>query len=105
MLKHGVPELLLGVKMEDLKVFQKKIKKHYQLAPVLYDSGIYHARHLATSEYTVAWVASESLHGREMVAWIESETGKIATAGWATLSGLWPSPTIASWIPTSSVIC
>lgn len=114
LLKHGIPEPLLGVKIEDLKVFQKKIKKDYQLALDLYDSGIYDARYLAgliaddramsradlqhwaatssclaTSEYTVAWVASESMHAREMaLAWIESEVEKIATAGWATLSGL-----------------
>jgi hypothetical protein len=114
MFKHGVPEPLLGVKIEDLKVFQKKIKKNYQLALDLYDSGIYDARYLAglvaddramsradlqhwadtssclaTSEYTVAWVASESLHGRELaLAWIDSGEEKIATAGWATLGGL-----------------
>lgn len=114
MFKHGVPEPLLGVKIEDLKVFQKKIRKDYQLALDLYDSGIYDARYLAgliaddramsradlqhwadtssclaTSEYTVAWVASESLHGHELaLAWIDSDQEKIATSGWATLSGL-----------------
>lgn len=114
MVKHGVQEPLLGVKIEDLKVFQKKIKRDYQLALDLYDSGIYDARYLAgmiaddramsraelqhwadtsgcvaTSEYTVAWVTSESLHGRELaLVWIESKEEKIATAGWATLSAL-----------------
>jgi 3-methyladenine DNA glycosylase AlkD len=114
MFKHGVPEPLLGVKIEDLKVFQKKIKKDYQLALDLYDSGIYDARYLAgliaddramsradlqhwaetsscmaTNEYTVAWVASESLHGRELaLAWIDSPQEKIATSGWSTLCGL-----------------
>lgn len=114
MFKHGVPEPLFGVKIEDLKVFQKKIKKDYQLALDLYDSGIYDARYLAgliaddramsradlqhwaetsscfaTSEYTVAWVASESLHGRELaLAWIESGEEKIVVSGWAALSAL-----------------
>jgi hypothetical protein len=114
MLKHGVPEPIFGVKIEYLKVFQKKIKKDYQLALDLYDSGIYDARYLAgliaddramsradlqhwadtstslaTSEYTVAWVASESLHGRGLaLAWIDSKEEKIATSGWATLAGL-----------------
>jgi 3-methyladenine DNA glycosylase AlkD len=114
MFKHGVPEPIFGVKIEDLKVFQKKIKKNYQLALDLYDSGIYDARYLAgliaddramsrtdlqhwadtssclaTSEYTVAWVASESLHGHALaLKWIDSNKEKIATTGWATLSGL-----------------
>lgn len=114
MFKHGVKEPLFGVKIEDLKVFQKKIKKDYQLALDLYDSGIYDARYLAgliaddramsradlqhwaetsscfaTSEYTVAWVASESLHGRELaLAWIESKEEKIVVSGWAALSAL-----------------
>jgi len=114
MFKHGVPEPLLGVKIEDLKVFQKKIKKDYQLALDLYDSGIYDARYLAgliaddramsradlqhwldtatslaTCQYTVAWVACESVHGRELaLEWIDANDEMIGTAGWATLCGL-----------------
>ena len=45
--KHGIPEPLLGVKIEELKKFQKRIKKDYQLALELYDTGIYDARYLA----------------------------------------------------------
>jgi hypothetical protein len=39
--------------------------------------------------YTVAWVAAESAHGRELaLEWIESKKQDAATAGWNTLSGL-----------------
>jgi hypothetical protein len=38
---------------------------------------------------TVAWVAAEGKHGREMaLEWIESPKEYIAAAGWATLSSL-----------------
>jgi hypothetical protein len=41
------------------------------------------------AEYTVAWVAAESKHGRELaLEWIESEKERVAVAGWATLSSL-----------------
>jgi 3-methyladenine DNA glycosylase AlkD len=112
--KHGVPEPLFGVKIEDLKKIQKRIKKDYQLALDLYDTGIYDAMYLAgliaddpkmtkkdlrhwvekancpmLSEYTVAWVAAESTHGRELaLEWIESKKEGVAASGWATLSGL-----------------
>jgi len=32
LLKHGIKEPFFGVKVEDLKVIQKKVKKDYQLA-------------------------------------------------------------------------
>ena len=111
---HGVKEPLFGVKIEDLKKIQKKVKKDYQLALDLYDTGIYDAMYLAgliaddlkmtkrdlqhwaasancaaVSEYTVAWVAAESMHGRELaLEWIESKKESVASSGWATLSGL-----------------
>jgi 3-methyladenine DNA glycosylase AlkD len=111
---HGAKEPFFGVKIEDLKVFQKRIKKDYQLALDLYDTGIYDAMYLAgliaddsqmtkkdlrrwlekancamLEEYTVPWVAAESRHGRELaLEWIESEKEGVAAAGWATLSGL-----------------
>ena len=44
---HGVPEPVFGVKIEELKKFQKRIKKDYQLALDLYDTGIYDAMYLA----------------------------------------------------------
>src|SRR6201993_1602233 len=47
LLKHGINEPLFGVKVEYLKKIQKRIKKDYQLALDLYDTGIYDARYLA----------------------------------------------------------
>ena len=114
LLNHGIQEPVFGVKIEDLKKIQKRIKKDYQLALDLYDTGIYDAMYLAgliaddlrmtkkdlrhwinnaTSgslcEYTVPWVAAESNHGRELaLEWIESKKENVAAAGWATLSGL-----------------
>jgi hypothetical protein len=113
MLNHGCQEPIYGVKISELKKFQKRIKKDYQLALDLYDTGIYDAMYLAgliaddpkmtkadlrrwlanaTSpalcEFTVPWVAAESEHGRELaMEWIESKQERAAVAGWATLSG------------------
>ena len=114
LLKHGVQEPVFGVKIEELKKIQKRIKKDYRLALDLYDTGIYDAMYLAgliaddvkmtkknlrhwvenancypLSEYTVAWVAAESSHGREVaLEWIKSKKENVAACGWATLSGL-----------------
>jgi 3-methyladenine DNA glycosylase AlkD len=114
LLNHGVREPVFGVKIEDLKKIQKRVKKDYQLALDLYDTGIYDAMYLAglvaddrkmslrdlqrwveaancpmLSEYTVPWVAAESGRGREMaLKWIESDQEGVAAAGWATL-GNW----------------
>ncbi len=111
---HGVPEPMFGVKIEELKKYQKRIKKDYQLAQNLYETGIYDAMYLAgliaddakmtkkdlrhwldkancamLSEYTVAWVAAESKHGHDLaLEWIESGKERVAAAGWATLSSL-----------------
>ena len=111
---HGIKEPFFGVKIEELKKFQKKIKKDYRLALDLFNTGIYDAMYLAgliaddlkmtksdlqhwvatancatVSEYTVPWVAAESLHGRELaLEWIESKKESVASSGWATLSGL-----------------
>jgi hypothetical protein len=111
---HGIPEPFFGVKIEDLKKIQKRVKKDYRLALALYDTGIYDAMYLAgliaddakmtkkdlrrwldqatcgaLCEYTVPWVTAESNHGHELaLEWIESEKESVATAGWATLSSL-----------------
>jgi 3-methyladenine DNA glycosylase AlkD len=111
---HGIREPFFGVKIEDLKKIQKRIKRDYQLALDLYDTGVYDAMYLAgliaddprmtkkdlthwlesaTSqalcEYTVPWVAAESNYGRELaLKWIESKKEPTAAAGWATLSSL-----------------
>jgi 3-methyladenine DNA glycosylase AlkD len=114
LLNHGIKEPFYGVSIEELKKFQKRIKKDYQLALDLYDTGIYDAMYLAgliaddmkmtkkdlygwaekancamLSEYTVAWVAAEGMHGRELaLEWIESPKESVASAGWATLRSL-----------------
>jgi len=117
MINHGAKEPVFGVKIEEMKKIQKRVKKDYQLALDLYDTGIYDAMYLAgliaddekmtkkdlkrwmknatspaISEFTVPWVASGSPHGFELaLEWIDSKDEKTAAAGWATLS---------SWIAT-----
>ncbi len=111
---HGVKEPCFGVSVAELKKFQKRIGSNYELALELYDSGNYDAMYLAgliaddarmtpkdlqrwaekanggcLHSATVPWVASGSLHGREMaLKWIESPKSLVAAAGWATLSSL-----------------
>lgn len=112
--KHGAKEPFYGVKVEELKKIQKRIKKNHDLSLDLYDTGISDAMYLAgliadekqiskadlqhwvegaywsmLSEYSVAWVAAESRFGWELaMEWIASESEMIACAGWATLSHL-----------------
>jgi len=114
LLKHGVKEPFFGVKVEDLKVIQKKIKKDYQLAKDLYATGNADAMYLAgliadedkmtkkdlslwikqavsnnISEYTVPWITAESKFGYELaLEWIDAKEDFIAAAGWSTLSSL-----------------
>ena len=114
LLNHGVKEPVFGVKIEYLKKIQKQVKKDYQLALALFESGNYDAMYLAgliaddakmtkadlrkwvaksncaaLSEYTVAWVAAGSNHGWELaLEWIESDDELVASSGWATLAGL-----------------
>src|SRR5213593_4721777 len=47
LLNHGIREPLFGVKIEDLKKIQKRVKKDYRLALDLYDTGVYDAMYLA----------------------------------------------------------
>lgn len=114
LLNHGCQEPIFGVKIEEMKKIQKQVKKDYQLALELYDTGVYDAMYLAgliaddarmtkkdlqhwvanatspgIAEYTVPWVTAGSNHGREMaLKWIDSKNENVAAAGWATLSGL-----------------
>jgi 3-methyladenine DNA glycosylase AlkD len=114
LLKHGVKEPFFGVKVEDLKPIQKRIKTDYQLAKDLYATGNADAMYLAgliaddekmtktdlqtwvnqalsnnISGYTVPWVATGSKHGFELaMEWINAREEHIAVAGWATLCGL-----------------
>jgi 3-methyladenine DNA glycosylase AlkD len=111
---HGIKEPLYGVKIEDLKKIQKRVKKDYQLALDLFDTGVYDAMYLAgliaddlrmtkadlqgwveranspvLCGCTVAWVAAGSNHGWELgLEWIDSKDVEVAAAGWSTLSGL-----------------
>ena len=110
---HGIPEPCYGVKVEELKKIQKRIKMDYRLALDLYDTGVYDAMYLAgliaddakmtrkdlqhwaekacgpLARSTVAWVAAGSPHALEMVLkWIDSPKDLIAAAGWSTLGSL-----------------
>ena len=44
---HGAQEPCFGVKIEDMKKIQKRVKMDYQLALDLYDTGIADAMYLA----------------------------------------------------------
>lgn len=114
LMKHGAPEPIYGVSIEDLKKIQKRVKMNYPLALELYETGISEAMYLAGlitddskmtredlqhwvekahfslhSENTVPWVASGSPHGYDLaLEWIESDKPNIASSGWATLSSL-----------------
>ena len=48
--RHGVREPVYGVKIADLKVIQKKVKKDYELSLQLYDTGNSDAMYLAGSD-------------------------------------------------------
>ncbi|HEU5168518.1 MAG TPA: DNA alkylation repair protein [Chitinophagaceae bacterium] len=111
---HGNNGPMYGVKVGDLKMIQKKVKKDHELAMGLFATGNYDAMYLAgliadeskmskkdiqqwaekshskgISEYTVAWVAAESEYGWELgMKWIDSSKENIASAGWNTLSGV-----------------
>lgn len=113
-MNHGAKEPCLGVKIEDMKKIQKRIKMDYQLALDLYDTGIADAMYLAgliaddakmtkkdlekwvkntnspwVSEYAVPWVASSGRYGRELaLKWMESKDETIAACGWQTYGSL-----------------
>jgi 3-methyladenine DNA glycosylase AlkD len=114
LMRHGAREPFFGVKVEDLKKIQKKVKSDYELSKQLYDTGNSDAMYLAgliaapekmtksdlqhwvegaywsmISEYTVPWVASESSFGFELaLEWIQSPKENIVAAGWATLASI-----------------
>jgi 3-methyladenine DNA glycosylase AlkD len=98
LLRHGAREPFYGVKIEDLKTIQKRIKKDHGLALALYDTGVSDAMYLAgliadpmkmskadlrkwakgaywnmLAAYTVPWVASESRYAVELAKeWMDS---------------------------------
>ncbi|CAN5205594.1 DNA alkylation repair protein [soil metagenome] len=112
-LKHGIKEPFFGVKIQDLKPIEKKIKKDYQLAKNLFATGNADAMYLAgliaddekmtredlqtwvkaavssnISDFAVPWVACGGQYGYELaLVWINSDVDYIAQAGWATLAG------------------
>jgi 3-methyladenine DNA glycosylase AlkD len=114
MFNHGVKEPCFGVKISELQKIQKRIKKDYQLALDLYDTGNYDAMYLAgliaddarmtkkelthwianathepLASSTVPWVAAGSSHGWELaLEWIDSKKALTAEAGWATFRSL-----------------
>lgn len=114
LLNHGVQEPVLGVKIEELKKFQKRIKQDYSLSLELYDSGIYDAQYLAgliadaarmtkrdlrhwlatansrpLCSSVVAWVVAESRYGWELAcAWIDARQEGAASTGWTALASL-----------------
>src|SRR5207245_10996287 len=87
-----IQEPLLGVKVEELKKIQKRIKKDYQLALDLYDTGIYDAMYLAgliaddrkmTKKDLQHWVdqaTCPALCGFT-VAWVAASRRRACTAG------------------------
>lgn len=111
---HGAAGEIYGVKIGDMKVLLKQIKKQTELAPELYRTGVHDAMYLAglladaksmskeelqywakhahwymLSEYTVAWVAAESRYGWELaMEWIRDKEEMIQCAGWSTLAGI-----------------
>jgi len=113
-LNHGAKEPFFGVRIGDLKKIQKTIKTDYELSLDLYDTDNSDAMYLAgliadtkrmtkqdlqnwvnkanwylISEYAVAGVAAENPKGLELAQdWIKSDNEMIASAGWATLSGI-----------------
>ncbi len=127
LLRHGAALPCYGVKIADMKPIRKQVKKNYQLALDLYESGVYDARYLAgliaddarmTREDLQRWVeqacrplagsivpavAAGSPHAMEMaMGWIDADPELISTAGWSTLSGYAalsqnPDPDPATW--------
>ena len=112
--RHGITGDVYGVSVADLKVIAKQLRGKQELACELYDTGNYDAMYLAgmvadgakmskkqieawakaaktpaICAYTVAWVATESPHARELaLKWIDSKNEGVATSGWNTYAGI-----------------
>ncbi|UYQ94608.1 DNA alkylation repair protein [Chitinophaga horti] len=113
-LNHGAQEPIFGVKVQDMKVIQKREKKNYPLSMELYRTGNGDAMYLAglisdpvkmtkadlqewadlanwsmVIEYTVPWTTAESRFSRELaMEWIQSADPKLRASGWNTYSSL-----------------
>src|SRR5260370_18197958 len=80
LLNHGIKEPIFGVKIEHLKKIQKRIKKDYQLALDLYDTGIYDAVYLA------GLIADDlKMTKHDLQHWVENSNGSMtceSTSPW-----------------------
>ena len=91
MLKHGVKEPFFGVRISDLQKIQKRIKKDYQLALDLYDTGNYDAMYLAGLIADDAQMTKKDLH-----RWIANATHNplasrcLGSRRAAHMAGSWP---------------
>ena len=66
---HGAQEPCLGVKVEDMKKIQKRIKMDYKLALELYDSDI------ADAMYLAGLIADDAkMTKKDLQEWIENAT-------------------------------
>ncbi|WP_109699559.1 DNA alkylation repair protein [Chitinophaga deserti] len=114
LMNHGAREPIAGVKVADLKVILKQIRKDQSLALALYETGHYDAQYLAglaangalmtaaqlrnwaetanaggISEYSVPWVTAEHPDAWNIaLSWIDDASPEVAVSGWATLGGL-----------------
>lgn len=108
---HGSPENFFGVKVSELKIVQKKVKKKHDLALQLYQTGNGDAMYLAglisepqkmsktelqnwadnaswymISEYAVAWTVAESDFALELSKeWINGDSNHLKCIGYAAL--------------------
>ncbi len=109
-LNHGIKEPLFGVKIADLKIIQKKVKKNHSIALELFATENADAMYLAglladekkmtlidlqnwanaakstnIIEYIVPWITAESNFGVELATiWLNDTDPKKNTMGWLT---------------------
>ena len=112
--RHGASGPCFGVKVSDLKILVKKIKRNTPLAKELFATGNHDAMYLAgligygaeltrdelqgwaeratghwIFAYTVPWMAVERPDAWQIgLEWIDSPVDKISTAGWHTLANV-----------------
>ena len=67
LMRHGAPDSIFGVKIEELKKIQKRVKKDHELALALFDTGIGDAMYLA------GLIADdEKMTKKDLQRWIEA---------------------------------
>src|ERR1700733_10436463 len=68
-MNHGAQEPCLGVKIQDMKKIQKRVKMDYQLALDLYDTGI------ADAMYLAGLIADDAkMTKKDLQKWVENAT-------------------------------